>query len=523
MTRHRILATSLTLAAVAAVMTIALAPSAAPRAAAAPEASVKRPNIVFILTDDLSWNLLSQRWAPHIMALERQGETFRNYYVADSLCCPSRTTLFTGLYPHDSKVITNVGPDGGYQRFQAENLAPRTWAVALHAAGYRTSMIGKYLNGYGDPQMTPQTAPIPPGWSDWHVSNSSGYAEFNYELNDNGKIDSYGGPTAGGGPSGAPDAYGVDVDGAWAQKFIEQSGSKPFAVEIATFAPHEPFVPAPRNANDFPGLTEPRDPSFNTPNIDPPGWLARKKPLTPATIASLDADYRLRVQDVEAVDLTLSHVEQTLANRHELSSTYIVFSSDNGYHIGQHQLTRGKQTAFDTDIHVPLIIAGPGVPKGRSIGQVAQNTDLCPTFEALAHTRPTTSADGSSLLPLLRPAARSPRWPTVALVEHEHVDKNSAGPDFDGGVAGGDPTTYQAIRLVDAHVPGFAHPLDAVYVEYQDAEHELEFYDIAKDPFERNNIAGALTAAQRAALHRILIGLHACHGQAACSRAGQPR
>ena len=107
-------------------------------------------------------------------------------------------------------------------------------------------------------------------------------------------------------------------------------------------------------------------------------------------------------------------------------------------------------------------------------------------------------------MPLLHPAARSPRWPTVALVEHEHVDKQTAGPDFDGGVAGGDPTTYQAIRLVDAHVRGFAHPLDAVYVEYQDAAHELEFYDVAKDPFERNNIAGALTAAQRAALHRIL-------------------
>ena len=94
-------------------------------------APVEPPNIVFILTDDLSWNLINEQFAPHIMQLERQGETFDHYFVADSLCCPSRSTIFTGLFPHDTKVVTNLPPVGGYQKFQSEGLDKRTFAVAL--------------------------------------------------------------------------------------------------------------------------------------------------------------------------------------------------------------------------------------------------------------------------------------------------------------------------------------------------------------------------------------------------------
>ena len=99
---------------------------------------------------------------PHIVALQHRGETFSNYFVADSLCCPSRSTIFTGLFPHDTKVVANVGPDGGFQKFQSEGLDKKTFAVALHQDGYSTSMLGKYLNGYGDPKMTPRPRPSRP-------------------------------------------------------------------------------------------------------------------------------------------------------------------------------------------------------------------------------------------------------------------------------------------------------------------------------------------------------------------------
>jgi N-acetylglucosamine-6-sulfatase len=510
MTARRPLVALAALALSAAAAAATFASAGAPRAATA----AARPNIVFILTDDLSWNLVNARYAPHIAALERSGETFRDYFVADSLCCPSRSTIFTGLYPHDTHVATNVGPDGGFGKFQAEHLDARTYAVALQAAGYRTSMLGKYLNGYGDPQMSAQTAPIPPGWTDWHVANGTGYLEFNYQLNDNGVFHAYG---------SAPEDYGVDVLDADARSFIQGAGAGPFAVEIATFAPHAPFVPAPRNANDFPGLREPRDPSFNAANSAPPAWLAPRKPIPASKVSVLDEDYRKRAQDVEAVDHLLADVEATLKAEHLDQSTYIVFSSDNGYHIGQHRLTRGKQTAFDTDIRVPLIVAGPGVPHGRTVTQVAQNVDLYPTFAALAGAKPAAGVEGRSLVPLLHPSGRTPAWRTVALAEHHRITQKTGDPDFEEGGKSGNPTTYEAIRIRSPSLPGFHGPVDAVYVEYADAAHEREYYDIANDPYERRNVAARLTAAQRSQLHSMLARYERCHGASACWAAGAPR
>ena len=179
----------------AALLTVALVAAACSSVSARTHdttaSATRKPNIVFILTDDLSWNLITPQIAPHIAALEQQGVTFDHYFVADSLCCPSRSTIFTGLFPHDTKVTTNGSPDGGFAKFQSQGLDQRTYAVALRAAGYETSMNGKYLNGYGDPTMSASTAPIPPGWTDWHVSNSTGYAEFDFTQNDNGTYDTY--------------------------------------------------------------------------------------------------------------------------------------------------------------------------------------------------------------------------------------------------------------------------------------------------------------------------------------------
>jgi N-acetylglucosamine-6-sulfatase len=222
------------------------------------------------------------------------------------------------------------------------------------------------------------------------------------------------------------------------------------------------------------------------------------------------------------VDKMLADIEAELSARGLARNTYIVFTSDNGYHLGQHRLLRGKQTAFDTDIRVPLIVAGPGVPKGRVVRQVAQNVDLYPTFVQLAGGRPAASVDGHSLVPLLHPRRARTPWRTVALVEHHGLNDNPTDPDFEGRGAG-DPTTYEAIRISTPHLPAFRGPVEAVYVEYKDAAHELEYYDIRKDPFERNNIAGRLSAAQRSELHKVLAGLERCHGARSCWRAGVPR
>src|SRR4029079_8532708 len=158
-------------------------------------------------------------------------------------------------------------------------------------------------------------------------------------------------------------------------------------------------------------------------------------------------------------------------------NTYIVFSSDNGYHMGQHRLAPGKMTAFDTDIRVPLIVAGPGVPKGRTVHQIAQNTDLYPTFVQLAGGTPSPAIDGHSLVPLLRPGR--PAWPTLALIEHRRgVRLLRRDPDFESGTPSGNPPTYEALRVSARHLAHFAGPVHAVWVEYHDPAREREFYDL---------------------------------------------
>ena len=120
----------------------------------------KRPNIIFILADDLAWNLVA--YMPHVLQMQKDGVTFDSYFVTDSLCCPSRTSMLTGKFPHDSGVFTNTGNDGGYATFVSKGNETQTFASVLSASGYRTALMGKYLNGY-----EPTVLAVPPGWTEW--------------------------------------------------------------------------------------------------------------------------------------------------------------------------------------------------------------------------------------------------------------------------------------------------------------------------------------------------------------------
>src|SRR5205807_1558899 len=128
-----------------------------------------------------------------------------------------------------------------------------------------------------------------------------------------------------------------------------------------------------------PGLRAPRPRSFNRANVNPPPWLAGHAPLNAQQIAGIDAAFRKRAQAVQAVDALIGRIEATLRARGLAKNTYIVFSSDNGYHMGEHRLSPGKMTAFDSDVRVPLVVAGPGVPAGRTVSRIAENVDLYPT------------------------------------------------------------------------------------------------------------------------------------------------
>jgi N-acetylglucosamine-6-sulfatase len=195
----------------------------------------------------------------------------------------------------------------------------------------------------------------------------------------------------------------------------------------------------------------------------------------------------------------IAKVEAALAAHGMIRDTYIVFSSDNGLHTGEYRLLPGKLTAFDTDIRVPLVVAGPTVPAGVTTEAMAENVDLAKTFTEIGGT--TLAGDGHSLVPVL--GGDTPAdWSDAVLVEHHGPDVDGADPDAQTGLSG-NPPTYEAIRT-----PGF------LYVEYQDDERE--FHDLQSDPDELHNIVGSLTPEQLTRLHQELMGLESCHTGAEC-------
>jgi N-acetylglucosamine-6-sulfatase len=457
------------------------------------------PNIVFVLTDDLAWNLV--RYMPHVLAMERAGVTFTNYFVTDSLCCPSRASIFSGRLPHNTRIFSNGPRGGGFQRFRERGEERSTFATTLQQAGYTTALMGKYLNGYKPAATEGGATPyVPPGWSEWDVAGD-GYPEYDYKLNSDGHVSAFG---------DQPADYLTNVLANRSIAFLQGAAARrrPFMLEVATFAPHSPFTPAPRDLQDFPGLQAPRKLAFDAPTHDAPAWLARWPPLNAEQLDTIDRDFRARAQAVQAVDRMIGAIEVELAQTGLAQNTYLVFSSDNGLHMGEHRLMPGKLTAFDTDINVPLVVTGPGVPAGRVVDKLTENIDLRPTFDRLARAPTPANVDGHSLAGLMH-GRRVRRWRREVLVEHHRNGPQAGNPDLPQA-SSGDPPSYEALRT-----------RASLYVEYADGERE--YYNLRRDPFELRNLASRLSARHARALHRALLRNEVCRGPRACWRAQHAR
>jgi N-acetylglucosamine-6-sulfatase len=441
-----------------------------------------RPNFVFVLMDDLAQNLVSHM--PHVQALARAGSTMSQYYVVDSLCCPSRSAIFTGEYPHDNGVFTNTGSDGGYGAYNRNGNPQRSFAVALQKSGYRTALMGKYLNGYWPADS------VPPGWDEWDVAGN-GYSEFNYTMNEDGTKQHYGHNAK---------SYLTDVLSAKVGSFIDSatSSGKPFMLEVATFAPHAPYIPALRYAHAVSRVAYPKTAAYNRLPKNPPSWLEGQPSLTAARQHRIAFAYRKRIEMVLSVDDMIGYLGAVLRATGAARNTYFIFTSDNGYHMGEYQLMPGKQSAFDTDIQVPLIVSGPGVPAGKVISQLASNIDLAPTFETLAGLPVPARTDGHSLAGLWH-GQHPAKWRQAILVEHHGPDDSAGDPDRQNRLSG-DPPSYEAVRTATA-----------LYVRY--ASGEQEYYDTARDPLELDNIA---SAGVPVALRTALTALQNCHTGVSC-------
>lgn len=466
--------------------------------AAKPSAGGKRPNIVVVMTDDQT--VESMRVMPKVQRLlSDRGVSFTRSFVSNSICCPSRATFLTGRYAHNTGVLRNSPPHGGVEALDDSATLP----VALQRSGYFTAHIGKYLNGYG--LRTDPTA-IPPGWDSWQGSvDSSTYRMFGYILNQNGTLVTHGDYDI-----EDPAQYQTDVYAQKATALIERRAPKrkPFFINIAPLAPHvEVFQrqspgdddpptptfpnprPAPRDAGAFAHEKLPQGGSFNEADVsDKPSAVAGMPPIDQRVRGVLRARYRSRLGSLLAVDDLVGRLVRTLRDSGELRNTLILFTSDNGFLLGEHRIKVGKQYPYEESIRVPLIMRGPGIPHGKLRRSLAANVDLAPTILDYAGAKPASPADGISLRRMIEDRHLSPGR-AIVLENWCQVEEACFDPDV---------PRYRGVRT-DRYA----------YMEYPNGDREL--YDLERDPDELRSLDGDTRyRREQAALHRLLGDLRDC-------------
>jgi len=425
-----------------------------------------RPNIILIITDDQEVG--SEAFMPRVMQdLVATGVSFDNFFVTTPLCCPARATFLTGKYAHNHGVLSNtIAGHGGFTQFYQDGNEARTIAIWLQAEGYRTALVGKYLNQY--PGVLPPSY-IPPGWTDWRVS-VYGEKYYNYDLNENGLVVRY---------RFAPADYEADVIRGHALDIIAEShaSGRPFFLMVTPEAPHQPEIPAPRHIGMFAGSMAPRTPNFNEADVSDKGPPINTAPLLNASqIAAIDQEYASRLESLQAVDEMIGAMVDSLRRYGILDNTYIIYTSDNGYHLGNHRLLPGKQQAFNEDVKVPLIIRGPDIPGGLHISQLTLNTDIAPTIGAWAGAVVPKAVDGRSLSRLAS-GLGEPMWRKSFLTE----------------LAGRFTQLRTSRYSYTRNHSGF-----------------IEFYDLVHDPYELVNLYDSLPSSRVAKLNAQLAALSKC-------------
>ncbi len=465
---------------------LAAAPAPAP-------AAFERPSVVVVMTDDQTYQDMAAMPQTRQL-LGAAGARFTRSYVSTPLCCPSRATYLTGQYGHNNGVRNNTPPRGGVEALDAQHALP----VWLRRAGYRTSHIGKYLNGYG----LRHRPTVPAGWADWHGTvDKSTYQMYGYRIFENGALNTYGNFDV-----EDPALYQTDVLRRKAVESIEATGPDvPLFLSLMFVAPHgevefpgsttQPYVrPAPRHAGHFGRLREPRSFRGERDVSDKPPYIRRLHRTNTSTAARVRADFRSRRESLLAVDEAIADVVGTLERTGRLASTYILFTSDNGFFQGEHRIVKGKYLAYDPASHVPLLIRGPGIAPGTVSGELVANTDLAPTLLEATGAIADIPVDGRSILPF----ARDPRLRTRRPVLHEGLVPGDI--DRDGAPRTHRVPRYRAIRTARY-----------LWVEWQGGAREL--YDLARDPGQTHSRHRDRRYRRiRRSLHRELVRLRGCAG-----------
>jgi arylsulfatase A-like enzyme len=425
-----------------------------------PPATADRPNIVFILTDDQRWDSVRGIMPVVEHELLDKGLEFRNTFASNPLCCPSRATIFTGLYAHTHGVWDNEnGPHGGFEAMPDDS----TIATWLDDAGYNTALIGKYQNGYD----VTGGAYIPPGWDEWFTLMDGDY--YGYHVSDNGV------------PRYVPAIYSTDLFAWEAESWIRNApAEEPLFLTFTPRAPHGPYTPATRHDGAFEGMQPYRPPSWQESDVsDKPRWLQRMEPMPDFWIDQYDREEIDALESLLAVDEAVQRILDALEATGRLENTLIVFTSDNGYVWGEHRIW-GKNVPYDGSLRLPLIMRWDGhIQPGTSTGRVVANIDFAPTMAAAAGVVPPNPVDGLSLMRFFAdPNAEFGR--KGILVEHALGGK--LVPSYCG---------WRTAR--------------SLYVRY--ANGDEEFYRYGQDPYELENRAGTRAASSAVAAARSITRL----------------
>ncbi|KAI3335760.1 arylsulfatase-like protein [Ustulina deusta] len=449
-----------------------------------------RANIVFILTDDQDLHMQSLDYMPFVKEhLIDRGTSFRKHFCTTALCCPSRVALWTGKAAHNTNVTDVSAPYGGYPKFVSQGLNDKYLPVWLQEAGYNTYYTGKLFNAHS---VDTYDSPFAAGWigSDFLLDPFTyWYMNSTYQRNQDPPV-SYEGQ------------HSVDVLAKKALKFLDEAydARKPFFLGIAPVAPHadiqspafkhgnhsnitevrfSPPVPAERHAHLFQGAKVPRTSNFNPDKTSGVSWIRNLPQQSPENVKYNDHFYAQRLRALQSVDEIVDSLVHRLEDLGILDNTYLIYSTDNGYHIGQHRLNPSKQCSFEEDINIPLIIRGPGVPKNFTTNIVTTHTDFAPTLLQIAGAPLRDDFDGLAI-PLTQVGldqAKDERHEHVT-VEHWGFASNE-GQVFDWYPRITTNNTYKAVRVI-----GGSYNL--LYQVWCNNEHEL--YDLTTDPGQMVNL-----------------------------------
>jgi len=493
-------ALALTLALLVLRGTSGQAPSVAPAAAAETE-TVTKPNIVLVMADDMRADDL--RFMPSLRKLVAdRGLKFRNSFSPYPLCCPARASVLSGQYAHNHEVFGNNAPFG-FGSFDDSN----TVATALHDAGYRTAFVGKYLNDYGIARSLVTGKHswnyVPAGWTDWYAAlqrpsrlkdrypNGGAYDYFHTIFNVNGRTD-----------DSHKGEYQTDVLGSFGRKLVTKYSQteEPFFLYLSALAPHNG---RPHEPDDVDSIRRPDGRVYEYETPARPDWvkgrfnhLVRRSPGLPVNGGPSEDDVsdkppafqkpeltreehelataltRQRAESIAVLDVQIRRLVQTLRERDELDQTVFLFTSDNGYFLGEHRIRNGKVKGYEPSIRVPLVVAGPGIPRGVR-DDPTKTPDLTATILDLAGAKAPLRADGQSLVPSF---AADRGW-TAPVVTEAAV--GGSAYQYDAGLAElgfTDARTNIGIRT-------------ARYKLIRDASGTVELYDLDVDPNELDSVA----------------------------------